>query len=328
MELQSGSRFSSQPLPGAPRRPRPRRCPDGGGGQDRISALPDDMLLQVLVRLRCTRAAALTSSLSRRWRGLWKHLFELSFREIPLDAVDAALQQVACPTLSRLEIEIPERHRIMDPARVSALLNAAAGLAPADLVVDVWGHCKDHEIPIEIPCFQRATSIKLRVVNLYLTPPAGGVEFPVLERLSVAGCRFNDMNMVEMISRCPHLRVLEVHKCWDLDTLKVHSPTIEELIVDGWLTNLDIVAPVLKRFRLQATMERYFNVLFSAPMAEHLSWSFSFHHQNIGIGEISLWCVRGLTLQTKESAHVLQLDIDFAVRILSCSIYLTLSSSC
>uniref|UniRef100_A0ACD5XU69 Uncharacterized protein n=1 Tax=Avena sativa TaxID=4498 RepID=A0ACD5XU69_AVESA len=120
------------------------------------------------------------------------------------------------------------------------------------------------------------------------------------------------MNMVEMISRCPHLRVLEVRKCWGLHTVKVHSPTIEELVVDGWLTNLDIVAPVLKQFRLQATMERYFSVLFSAPMAEHFSWSFSFHHQNIGIGEISLWCVRGLTLRTKESVHILQLDIDFA----------------
>ncbi|KAM0864526.1 hypothetical protein ACQ4PT_043866 [Festuca glaucescens] len=135
MELQSGSRLSSQSLQGAPRRSPPRRCPDGGG-EDRISALPDDVLLQVFVRLRCARAAALTSSLSRRWRGLWRHLFELSFREIALDAVDAALQQVVCPALSRLEIEIPEEHRIMDPARVSALLQAAAQLAPADLVID------------------------------------------------------------------------------------------------------------------------------------------------------------------------------------------------
>jgi hypothetical protein len=90
-------------------------------------------------------------------------------------------------------------------------------------------------------------------------------------------------------------------------------------VVDDWLT-------VLKKFRLKATMERCFNVLFSAPMVEDLSWSFSFHHQNVGIGEISLWCVRGLSLQTKERAHVLLLDIAFAVRILSCSIYLALLS--
>ncbi|KAL6639245.1 hypothetical protein ACP70R_022975 [Stipagrostis hirtigluma subsp. patula] len=46
---------------------RLRRCPDGA---DLISALPDDMLLEVLARLRCARAAAHTSLLSRRWRGL------------------------------------------------------------------------------------------------------------------------------------------------------------------------------------------------------------------------------------------------------------------
>ncbi|CAM0952168.1 unnamed protein product [Alopecurus aequalis] len=308
MELRSGSRLSSGSPPGAPRRSGPRRCPDGGG-EDRISALPDDMLLQVLVRLRCARAAAVTSFLARRWRGLWRHIFELSFRKIPLDAVDAALQQVVCPALSRLEIEIPERHTIMDPARVSALLNVAARFAPADLVVDVWGDCKDDKFPIEIPCFQRATSIKLSVANLYLTLPAGRAEFPVLERLYVVGCRFDNMNMVELISRCPHLRVLEVCRCWGLDTVKVHSPTIEELAVDGLLTNLDIMAPVLKQFRLRATMDRDFSVEFSALMVEDLLWSCSFHHQNMGIGKI--WCVRSVDIRTEESGYVLVLDIDF-----------------
>uniref|UniRef100_A0ACD5XN24 Uncharacterized protein n=1 Tax=Avena sativa TaxID=4498 RepID=A0ACD5XN24_AVESA len=272
MELRSGRRLSSQSMRGAPRLPRPRHCPDSGG-EDGISALPDDILLQILVRLRCARAAALTSSLSRRWLGLWRHLFELSFREIPLDAIDAALQQVACPALSRLEIQIPIEHRIDDAARVSALLQAAAQFAPADLVFDVWGDCKDREIPIEIPCFQRAASIKLSIANLYLTLPAGRVEFPVLEKLCLARCRLDDMNMVELISRrCPHLRVLE--------------------------------------FRLKAILgSTHFSVLFSAPMVEDLSWSCLFHHHNIGISEI--WCVRSLDIRTEESAYVLALQIAF-----------------
>ncbi|CAM0952171.1 unnamed protein product [Alopecurus aequalis] len=117
------------------------------------------------------------------------------------------------------------------------------------------------------------------------------------------------MTMVELISRCPRLRVLEVCKCWGLDTIKVHSPTIEELVVYGWLTNLDIIAPVLKKFTLGATMGRDFSVLFSAPMVEDLSWSCLLHHQNIGIGEI--WCVRGMDIRIAESAYVLELDIDF-----------------
>jgi hypothetical protein len=272
------------------------------------------VLLHVLARLRCARAAALTSSVSRRWRGLWRHLSELSFRDIPSDAANAALHQVACPSLSRLEIEIPEEHRIMDPARVSALLHAAARLAPAVLVVDLWGHCKDRDFPIEIPSFQRATSIKLRVVNLYLTLPAADIdEFPLLERLSVAGCRFD--GMAELVTRCPHLRVLEVCGCWGLDTVKIHSPTIEELVLDnnGVLGNLDVVAPVLEQFRLQATMGRDFNVLFSAPMVRYLWWWCSCEQRNVGIGEA--WYLRSLDLWTEESAYVLQLNIDFSVRL-------------
>jgi hypothetical protein len=238
-----------------------------------------------------------------------------------LDAVDAALLQVARPALSRLEIEIPERHRILDPARVSALLNAAAGLAPADLVVDIFGHCKDRDIPIEIPYFGCATSIKLRIENLYLTLPPGGVEFPLLERLSVGGCC---IDIVELIRRCPHLRVLKVCNCWGFGTVKVHSPTIEELVLDnyGWLSNLDILTPVLKQFRLQATMDKNFNVLFSAPVVEDLSWSCRCELRNVGFSDV--WCLSSLDLWIKESAYTLRLNIDFMVRLPSWSVYLTL----
>ena len=49
-----------------------------GGGVDRISSLPDDLLHAILIRLR--DPAARTSVLSRRWRRVWAHLPELSFR--------------------------------------------------------------------------------------------------------------------------------------------------------------------------------------------------------------------------------------------------------
>ncbi|KAM0886177.1 hypothetical protein ACQ4PT_029867 [Festuca glaucescens] len=182
MKMRSGPRLRSLRTLGPHRSRRPPGFPDGDGS-DRISALPDEMLLQILARLRCARAAAHTSGLSRRWRGLWRHLPELSFRNLSADAIDVALDQVAGQALTFLELDIREKHSVMDPVRVSALLHAAARLAPADLVFRLWGNCKDGNFPIEIPCFERATSVKLDVVGLYLIPPAGGVEFPLLERL-------------------------------------------------------------------------------------------------------------------------------------------------
>ncbi|KAM0928721.1 hypothetical protein ACQ4PT_002657 [Festuca glaucescens] len=308
MELRSGRRLRSLPMPGPRRSQRPPDFPDGDGS-DWISDRPDEMLLQILVRLRCARAAAHTSSLSRRWRGLWRHLPELSFRDISADALNAALDQVACPALSFLEVDILQKHRVMDPVRVSALLHAAARLAPADLVFRLWGHCKDGNIPIEIPCFERATSVKLLMVGLYLIPPAGGVEFPLLERLSVTGCRFDTE---ELVHRCPRLRVFEVSQ-WFYGTtvVKVHSSTIEELVVEGNPSNIDIMAPVLKRFSLWVSTAEDFTLSFSAPMVENISWYCSPMVENSGFGEI--WRLGDLKLEMKENVGVLRMRITISV---------------
>ncbi|OEL23164.1 hypothetical protein BAE44_0015813, partial [Dichanthelium oligosanthes] len=83
MELRSGRSLLSEPPLGARRRRRPRTRPYcDNDGLDHISGLPDDLLHQILIRLRCARATAHTSVLSRRWRGLWRHLPDLSFRDI------------------------------------------------------------------------------------------------------------------------------------------------------------------------------------------------------------------------------------------------------
>ncbi|KAL6639239.1 hypothetical protein ACP70R_022969 [Stipagrostis hirtigluma subsp. patula] len=304
MELRSGRRL------GSPRRCRPRRCHDGdrdGDGVDRISGLPDDLLLQVLARLRCARAAARASVLSRRWRGLWSHLPELSFREIAPDALNAALDQVARTDLSLLDISVSKDYRI-SPAGVASLLRTAARLAPVELGLVVWGYCKDRNIPIEVPCFHRATSIKLDVRNLHLTPPAQAGQLPVLERLSMAGCTFDTGAMV---SRCPRLRVLEVLDCWSLGIVKVHSTTIQELAVHGsaWHGGIDIVAPVLKNFTLDTHMGGDFSMSFLAPLVEDLRWSCLCNFVNVDIGQ--MWRLSTLNLWKKESICRLHMNIQY-----------------
>ncbi|CAN6344599.1 unnamed protein product [Urochloa humidicola] len=51
-------------------------------GEDRLSALPDDVLVLILLRLS-TLDAARTSLLARRWRRVWGLLPELSFLFFP-----------------------------------------------------------------------------------------------------------------------------------------------------------------------------------------------------------------------------------------------------
>ncbi|KXG36237.2 hypothetical protein SORBI_3002G304801 [Sorghum bicolor] len=79
------------------------------GEEDRISALTDDILLQILARIGCARAAAHTSLLARRWRGLWAHLPAFTFHHIAPGSLDAALALVARPAPSLLDLPCFDR---------------------------------------------------------------------------------------------------------------------------------------------------------------------------------------------------------------------------
>nr|XP_034601171.1 F-box/LRR-repeat protein 25-like [Setaria viridis] len=163
--------------------PRSTGLPDlvPDGEEDRISALPDDMLLHILVRLGCARAAAHTGLLVRRWRGLWARLPKLTFHRISPDPLDAALAMVARLAPSLLDIHF-FNHHMLEPARVSSLLRAAAALAPAEFVFYVSG-------------------------GLPVTTWFRG--FPALESLHMENCH---IDITDMLTRCPLLK-----KLWVLD---------------------------------------------------------------------------------------------------------------
>ncbi|TVU37863.1 hypothetical protein EJB05_11204, partial [Eragrostis curvula] len=253
MELRPRRRLDPPP----PRRARRRRDHGADGyGVDRISSLLDDLLILVLTRLRCVRTAARTSVLSRRWRGLWRLRPELHSNTsiVSSSALEAALAQVAVRKFSLLQIGPKYSHvlSMFSAAGVASLLRNAARLNPVELrVVIIDSDVKDRDIAVELPYFVRATSIYLDVRRLTLTLPAQGGEFPALERLTIVN--YNVINIAALISRCPRLSVLELLQCQDGSPIVVHSTTIEEIILGNGGTevrSIDIVAPVLKKFRL------------------------------------------------------------------------------
>ncbi|GJN32305.1 hypothetical protein PR202_gb20803 [Eleusine coracana subsp. coracana] len=244
-----------------------RRRPKGSGrpqrrgfvpeGVDRISALPDDLLLDILARLRCARAAAHTCLLARRWRRLSTRLPALAFHAVSTDQLDAALATSTCPSLSLLDIRIPCHIGVtIENTRISTWMRAAVRLAPAELyyqdVIICGNSGLDVDREVELPCFQRTTSIKLEVYGAYFVlPPAAAGDLPLLESLSLESCQ---VDLGDLVPRCPRLRKLQIFGRWDLDSLKVDSTSLQELDVDISADSLkirhvDIVAPMLKELR-------------------------------------------------------------------------------
>ncbi|KAK3124128.1 hypothetical protein QOZ80_8AG0640850 [Eleusine coracana subsp. coracana] len=255
-------RFDPEPEPpprGDRRRPlgpdlrRPQqlqhRPDDAGDGADLISGLPDDLLREILARLRCARAAARTSTLSRRWLRLWRqlqHLY-LRFRGVtPSDLLDV-LAKVPSSGLALLDISVPlSGDRRCRQACIASLLRTAASLGPLEFIFSA----EATYISVEVPNFHRAESITLEVLAGNQLELDTASDFPMLERLSVSGCYFN---FTDLLSRCPRLRALRVGHISgypDYVEVRVHSKTLRELHVDGLERHINIKAPLLERLSL------------------------------------------------------------------------------
>ncbi|XP_037468996.1 uncharacterized protein LOC119341231 [Triticum dicoccoides] len=305
MEASSGPRRSSSQEPDGP-----------GDGPDRISALPDEMLLLVLARLPCAAAAARTEVLSRRWLGLWTGIREIVFRGVALRSLEAALGRVALPppAVSLIKIRVPikqqrphqpvpkEKEHWRDSAGVpiNSLLRAAARLQPEKLDFLLPSGIIERALAVDLPCLPRATSIALNFSSLFsLAAVPAGAEFPALETLSLAEC-ITDLGA--LLSCCPRLRTLRLSRAVFPDCVirVVNSPLLQELVVqcEARLTQLVvIVAPELKQLTISFTSVVAVNITVLAPVVEKISWQCCYLGPYIVFG---LWSLSKLRLQSAE----------------------------
>ncbi|XP_073355588.1 uncharacterized protein [Aegilops tauschii subsp. strangulata] len=232
---------------------------------DRISALHDDLLLLVLMRLRCTRTAARTDVLSRRWRGLWARLPDLTFRYVPPGGIETALSRVALPAVSLLDIRFPDFPSTewgkADDVRAKSLLRAATRLSPEEVVFTLaWSSAVKPGRPVEIamPCFRRTKSIELDTNFLRLKPPPAG-QLPMLERLSLSG---HIVDLGTMLSRCPRLRMLSVtFRGTDPDSLEAALTSLEAATGLGLTVSLLHIRYITTDFRYSVGAARFASLL-------------------------------------------------------------------
>nr|CAB3502878.1 unnamed protein product [Digitaria exilis] len=231
--------------------------PRGGApGRDRLSALPVDVLLLILLRLD-TATAGRTSVLSHHWRRIWALLPELRFpadADLRLVASALAAHEAA---ISYLDV------RALDaaPESVEACLALAADRLSGRLVfrnrVSPGGNADgDGETGgFHLPCLDKATAVSLDLGFLGLAVPTTGV-FARLTELSLLHVRLrcSSWGLSDAVSsrRCPCLQKLSIDYARGLANLTIESQSLLELNLQGvdGLQQLIIAARALNKLHL------------------------------------------------------------------------------
>ncbi|CAL5091955.1 unnamed protein product [Urochloa decumbens] len=266
-------------------------------GEDRLSALPDDVLVIILLRLR-TPDAARTSLLARRWRRVWRLLPELTFPFFPeprgfRDALDASA--------------VPLRYLFVggvhgaSAASVADWLPAAARRVAGKLtVVDMGrgrsgnGYGGGVRGAIELPCFEKATSISLDLRSLSLSVPPAGV-FTRLTELFLRGVRFHgpcELGKAVSSPRCPCLQKLTVQDARELHNLAIHSDSLKVVLLEELrgLRQLTVTAPVLEElsvvqcFFYDRTQQPVANI--SVPQLKSLRWVDAYDPSSVHLDKV------------------------------------------
>ncbi|CAN6381581.1 unnamed protein product [Urochloa humidicola] len=261
-------------------------------GEDRISALPDELLHAILARLGSPSTAVRTGVLSRRWRHLWAPQPELvlgfildgPLPPLPafLDAVDAALASCAAPTLERLCILPPGEHGRGVPAgRLDPWLCFASErvvgtillLVPPPPEVAAGGGEEAAEAVLDLPACEGVTTFDLSFNGDWrLRPPPAGV-FRSLTDLRILSCRIEAGELAALVStQCPCLTGLSLTSVALVKAsgLSIRSDSLRSLSFSVRKTRrLEIVAPRLEKLFVSGTIPE---ARISAPELAEVEW--------------------------------------------------------
>nr|XP_015646023.1 putative F-box/LRR-repeat protein At5g02700 [Oryza sativa Japonica Group] len=238
--------------------------------EDYISGLPDDLLHNILLRLRSTAAAARTSVLSRRWLRVWAHLPDLehgNFRapaaavDSVLDSIDAAMAASQALAIDSLCITVEKENRTRQ-------LPLAA--IPAHRVIAWLRFASRRRV--------RRLNLSFRLRLMMIPPPVAGGSgaFTKLTALTIITAAVESRDLEALVSsHCPRLERLSIIGVKLLggggaaSSFSIRSDSLTSLYIHLRDSSLEeVVAPRLEK--LHASGDTGFHV--AAPMLAEVSW--------------------------------------------------------
>ncbi|OQU91370.1 hypothetical protein SORBI_3001G168000 [Sorghum bicolor] len=264
-------------------------------GEDRLSTLPDDVLVLILILLKLSTPAPPPRPASSPTAGAASGLSAL----LPV------LHFTSPPEPHRLR----DAHEVLvralfvgadgaTPESLAVWLPAAARRVSGDLTLFSSGPVKDEDEEqagqrgaFEFPCFEKATSISLDLAFQGLAVPPTGV-FTRLTELHLSHVWFHgpgELGDAVSSRRCPCLQSLTVDNARGLRDLSIHSESLLVMVLRNLrsLSQLTVVVPALKELTVASCfLESRPVANISGPHLANLDWTDQYDPSSVHFGKM------------------------------------------
>ncbi|CAH9147480.1 unnamed protein product [Cuscuta epithymum] len=201
---------------------------------DRLSALPDALLICILSFLS-TKKAARASILSKRWQHLWTNLPKLRFKEKScelekilktVNRIHGALGIRRESYLERLYIDFHYYESFA--LDVDSWVEYVVKHKVKDVTLELNPQGVLYKLPQSMYSSSCFTYLSLRGCNLV---PQRNVDWKYLTVLSLNDVKLDEHVIEKILSGCPVMHFLILCQCWGLSCLKIDSPCVSELVL-------------------------------------------------------------------------------------------------
>ncbi|XP_021848194.2 F-box/LRR-repeat protein At3g26922-like [Spinacia oleracea] len=253
------------------------RINNNGYEKDRLSSLPNSLLIEILSLLPLNSAAA-TSVLSRRWVPLWTQLPQLSiedgytqenFQKF-ITTTNHILQQFTTPHIQSFNLRFYHQNLELDQFHVcSASLNSWIPLIcsrnPANFEVsfDFSRFCRQF-IPLPTCIFKTNSLVNLKLSGFFYCclPETGVVNLPNLKKLSLNGLDFDPQVLRTLFKSCPLLETLFLKlRLMEDELIDISTPNLKSLTIlmrgSSYRSTFLIDAPLLEEIEVQDCLALY-----------------------------------------------------------------------
>ncbi|XP_020881212.1 F-box/FBD/LRR-repeat protein At3g52680-like [Arabidopsis lyrata subsp. lyrata] len=247
-------------------------------GKDRISELPEELLLKILSLLP-TKTVITTSVLSKRWRSLWKMVQKLKFESDNLAKfsknVGKFLLSHKAPVLESLHIKVTDKAEKRCGINVGVWLGIAVVRHVRELVLNL---SLKNSVRFPSSVFFCDTLERLKLKYSIIVDVPSPVCMKSLRTLHLHAVGFKDNESIRnLISGCPNLEDLAIHRARGsrnrkvVLTLVIAAPYLKRLSIDGKIGGLTdggyvINAPSLEYLNIRGIYNCGSCLIENAPM--------------------------------------------------------------